>query len=92
MSSELDVEIVDFIDLVNYTLSQDFINKWKYRFNTRFLKEFQGKIFKALKDKKPLKKSSVYNHLVKKLKYSTEQVDNFFEAIDISIYRPLISG
>lgn len=91
MTSELDIEIVDFIDLVNYTLSQEFINKWRFRFHSRFLKEFQEKIFKALKDKKPIKKTSIFNHLVKKLKYSPEQVENFFEAIDISIYYPLIS-
>lgn len=89
--SEVDIEIIEFIDLMNFTLSPEFVEKWKYRFNQKFIKEFQGKIFKALKDKKPIKRTSITNHFLKKLKYSQEQIDNFFEAIDISIYYPLVS-
>ena len=38
------------------------------------------------------KVETLYNYLTKKCKYSPEQVDNFFNAIDISIYSPLIQG
>jgi hypothetical protein len=90
--TSFDTDIVEFIDLINFTLSDDFINKWKYRFSIKFIKEFQGKIIKSLKDRKPVKIDSLAKHLIKKCGYSSEQVKNFFEAIDISIYHPLILG
>jgi hypothetical protein len=87
-----DIDIVDFIDLINFTLSEEFIDKWKYRFSSRFLKEFQSKVIKSLKDRKPIKIESLYKHLSKKCGYSPEQVKNFLEAIDVNIYHPLILG
>jgi len=90
--SNIDIEIVEFIDLINYTLSQEFIDKWKYRFSPKFLKEFQLKVIKSLKDRKPIKIESLFKHLSKKCGYSPEQVKNFFEAIDIAIYHPLVLG
>lgn len=90
--SNIDTDIVDFIDLINYTLSEEFIDKWKYRFSNKFLKEFQNKVIKSLKDRKPIKIDSLYRHLSKKCGYSEEQVKNFFDAVDISIYHPLVLG
>lgn len=90
--SNIDIEIVDFIDLVNFTLSEEFIDKWKFRFSIKFLKEFQGKVIKSLKDRKPIKIESLYKHLSNKCGYSQAQVKNFFDAIDIGIYHPLILG
>lgn len=92
MDDNLDTQIVDFIDLVNYTLKDEFIDKWKFRFSSKFLKEFQIKVLNALKDRKPIKVNSLFNHLTNKCGYSREQVINFFEAIDIEIYHPLIMG
>lgn len=90
--SNIDVDIVDFIDLINFTLSEEFIEKWRFRFSGRFIKEFQNKVIKSLKDRKPIKLESLTKHLSKKCGYSIDQVNNFFEAIDISIYHPLILG
>lgn len=90
--NNVDADIVDFIDLINFTLSDEFIEKWKYRFSSRFIKEFQNKVIKSLKDRKPIKLESLTKHLSKKCGYSMEQVKNFFDAIDISIYHPLILG
>lgn len=90
--SNIDTDIVDFIDLINYTLSEEFIDKWKYRFSNKFLKEFQNKVIKSLKDRKPIKIDSLYRHLSKKCGYSEEQVKNFFDAVDIAIYHPLVLG
>ena len=90
--SNIDTDIVDFIDLVNYTLSEDFIDKWKFRFSNKFLKEFQNKIIKSLKDRKPIKIDSLFRYLSKKCGYSEEQVRNFFDAVDIGIYHPLVLG
>jgi hypothetical protein len=85
--TSFDTDIVEFIDLINFTLSDDFINKWKYRFSIKFIKEFQGKIIKSLKDRKPVKIDSLAKHLIKKCGYSSEQVKNFFEAINTSAPR-----
>ena len=90
--SNIDEDIVDFLDLINFTLSDEFTDKWRYRFSLTFLKEFQNKIIKSLKDRKPLKIESLYKHLSKKCGYSPEQVKNFFDAIDINIYHPLVLG
>ena len=90
--SNLDIEFVDFIDLLNVTLSNDFISKWKHRYSERFIKHFQLKILSSLTTNKPIKIDSLYIYLTKKCKYSREQVINFFNSVDISIYRPLIQG
>lgn len=90
--SNIDEDIVDFLDLINFTLSDEFLDKWRYRFSIKFLKEFQTKVIKSLKDRKPLKLESLFKHLSKKCGYSPEQVRNFFEAIDISVYHPLVLG
>jgi hypothetical protein len=90
--TNLDIDIVDFLDLINFTLSDEFAEKWKFRFSIKFIKEFQGKVIKSLKDRKPIKLESITKHLSKKCGYSIEQVKNFFDAIDIEIYHPLILG
>ena len=90
--TNIDIDFVDFIDLINFTLSEEFIEKWKFRFSSKFIKEFQSKIIKSLKDRKPIKLESLFKHLSKKCGYSGEQVKNFFDAIDISIYHPMIFG
>jgi hypothetical protein len=92
MFESTDIEFIDFIDLINNTLSNNFIEKWRYRFSEKFLKHFQIKILNSLTKRKVLKIDTLYNYLTKKCKYSPEQVDNFFSAIDISIYSPLIQG
>ena len=71
MYTNNDIEFIDFIDLINTTLSNEFIEKWRHNITQ-------------------LSEHSLYNYLTKKCKYSPEQVDNFFEAIDIELYRPLI--
>ena len=90
--SDIDIDIVDFIDLINFTLSEEFISRWRFRFSPKFLKEFQSKIIKSLKDRKPIKIDSLFRHLSKKCGYSSEQIKNFFEAVDIGIYHPLVLG
>tara|TARA_R110000737_G_scaffold144011_4_gene174342 strand:+ start:292 stop:588 length:297 start_codon:yes stop_codon:yes gene_type:complete len=92
MYSNSDIEFIDFIDLINVTLSNDFIDKWRHRFSEKFVKHFQIKVLSSLTKRKILKKESLFNYLTKKCKYSGEQVDNFFKAVDIDIYYPLIQG
>tara|TARA_Y100001963_G_C6588490_1_gene356843 strand:+ start:390 stop:683 length:294 start_codon:yes stop_codon:yes gene_type:complete len=91
-TDNIDVEIIDFLDLVNTTLSPDFIERWKYRYSEKFVKLFQLKILESMSSNKPLKLKNLYIYLTKKCKYSPEQVTDFFDQIDISIYYPLVQG
>jgi len=74
-----DIDLIDFMDLVNFTLHKDFVEKWRYKFSEKFIKHFQLRIL-----------SSLFNFMTKKCRYSEEQVENFFTSVDISIYYPLI--
>ena len=85
-----DIDFIDFMDLINFTLHKDFVDKWRHKYSEKFIKHFQMKILESLNKQKILKLSSLYNYLTKKCRYSQEQVDNFFESIDIHIYYPLI--
>jgi hypothetical protein len=85
-----DIDLIDFMDLINFTLHKDFMNKWRFKYSEKFIKHFQLKLLESLTKQKILKLSSLYNYLTKKCRYSTEQVDNFFNTIDISLYYPLI--
>ena len=87
---DTDIELVDFMDLINYTLHKDFVEKWRYKYSEKFIKHFQIKILESLNKQKIIKLSSLFNYLTKKCRYSPEQVENFFVSIDISIYYPLI--
>ena len=92
MQSNTDIEIIDFIDLLNHTLSKEFVELWKYKYSERFLKQFQIKILQALSNQKPLKIDTLYTYLTKKCKYSKIQVLNFFDSINILSYYPFIIG
>ena len=83
-------DFIDFIDIVNFTLDTSFVEKWRYKYSEKFIVSFQMRVLKALSDRKPIKKESLTNYFIKKLKYSNEQIINFYESIDISLYYPLI--
>jgi len=88
--NNVDIELIELLDLLDYTFSESFVEKWRYRFSTKFIKNFQLRLLKSLDEKKPIKQKSLYIYLTKKCKYAEEQVEDFFDAIDISIYYPLI--
>ena len=90
--SNIDIQIIDFLDLINETLSYSFIEKWRYKYSEKFIKHFQFKLLDSINKQKPIKKEMLYNYLTKKCKYSDEQVINFFNSIDIDIYKPFIYG
>lgn len=85
-------ELIDFIDLINYTLSNKFTEKWEYKFNAKFIEIFKLRLLKAFTESKPIKLKTLYNIYFTKHKYSKEQIINFFESIDIELYSPLIRG
>ena len=91
-TTNTDVDLIDFIDLINTTLSPLFIEKWKYRYSEKFIKIFQVKVLDSMTNRKPLKISNLYNYLTKKCKYAPEQVEDFFKEIEIDLYYPLIQG
>ena len=83
-------EIIDFLDLINETLSFHFVDKWRFRFGERFIKLFQFKILEYLDKNKRIKKSTLKNYLIKKGKYREELIEDFFKEIDIELYKPFI--
>ena len=61
-----DIDLIDFMDLVNHTLHQDFVEKWRHKYSKKFIKHFQLKILESLTKQKVIKLSSLYNYLTKK--------------------------
>lgn len=86
----VDIELIDFLDLIDWSLSTNFIEKWKFKYSSKFLKKFQFKLLEGLSKRKRIKKSTLFTYLSKTSGYNPEQVESFFEAIEIDIYRPLI--
>ena len=84
--------LYEFTELLDYTLSTEFVKRWKSKYSIKFIKLFQARLIKAMSDRRPLKITTLYTFMTKKCNYSKEQVINFFDSIDISIYAPLISG
>lgn len=88
--SNLDENIIDFLDLINFTLSNEFSEKWGHRFSPQFIKLFQIKMLQCVDGGKTIKRSTLFTYFTKRCKYSEEQVNNFFKAIDIDLYYPLV--
>lgn len=84
--------LYEFTELLDFTLSNNFIERWKNKYSIKFIKLFQTRLIKSMSDRKPLKMNTLYIFLTKKCDYSRDQVLNFFDSIDIDIYNPLISG
>ena len=51
MTENIDENIVDFLDLINFTLSNKFEEKWKHRFSSPFIKLFQLKLLERCRVK-----------------------------------------
>lgn len=85
-----DDNIIDFIDLINFTLSNKFADKWRHKFSPAFIKLFQFKVLKCMEERKTIKKSTMFTYFTKRCKYSPDQVNTFFKDIDVDIYHPLI--
>jgi len=85
-----DVELIDLIDLINFTLSNNFIEKWRFIYSTKFIKIFQLKLLHILSKQKPIKVETLKSYFIKKYKYKDEQIVKFFKDIDISLYKPII--
>ena len=84
--------ILDFLDLISYTLSDKFTEKWRFRFSEKLIRHFQTRLLKSLNDRKPIKIDTLYLFLTKKCTYSKETILHLFSSIDIELYRPLVTG
>ena len=84
--------LFEFTELLDFTLSNEFINKWKDKYSTKFIKLFQTRLIKCLSDRRCLKLSTLYTFLTVKCNYSRDQVLNFFHSVDIEVYSPIVVG
>lgn len=92
MNYDENTEIIDFMDLIEFTLSNNFLEKWRFKYSEKFIKHFQLKLLEYLTKNKPIKLNTLYIFLTRKCKYSSDQVHNFFNSIEIDLYRPFIAG
>lgn len=84
------IEIFEFIDQIKYILSREFLEKWKSKYSSHFIKIFQERICQAMTNQKPIKKSSLVSTLTKKHRYNERLVEDFLLDIDLTLYYPLV--
>ena len=88
----LEEDLVEIIDLLNFTFSSDFTDKWSFKYGKRLPSLFQIKLLKSLDSRKPLKMKIVHKFLTIDSGFNKEVVESFLEDIDYEIYSPIISG
>ena len=88
----LEEDLVEIIDLLNFTFSSDFTDKWSFKYGKRLPSLFQIKLLKSLDTRKPLKLKIVQKFLTVDSGFNKGVVESFLEDIDYEIYRPIISG
>ena len=92
MSLNLDdkMELEEFLEQVNYALSLEFKEKWRHRYSESFINIFQSQLITAFQDQKPIKISQLETTFSKKYGYDISLVRDFFRAIDITLYYPIV--
>lgn len=90
LNEDLKVDIIEFMEQIDYCLSHEFKEKYRHKYGTHFVELFQSKILQSIKTKKPLKKEVLVNSIVERKKYNRTSVEMFFNEIDIELYYPLI--
>ena len=88
--NNIDTELIDLMELIEFTMSIDFLDKWKMKYGERIIRLFQIKILDSLKKQKPIKLDSIYKFLVLDSGFSRELVTNFLNDIDYELYSPII--
>jgi hypothetical protein len=88
----IDTELIDLMELIEFTMSIDFLDKWKMKYGERIIRLFQIKILDSLKKQKPIKIDSIIKFLVLDSGFSNELVTNFLKDIDYELYNPIILG
>jgi hypothetical protein len=90
--STLEEDLVEIIDLLNFTFSSNFVDKWSFKYGKRLPSLFQLRLLKSLDTRKPLKLQTVYKFLVVDSGFNEEVVKSYLEDIDYEIYSPIIKG
>ena len=90
--SNLEQDLVETIDLLNFTFSSDFVDKWSFKYGKRLPSLLQIRLLKSLDTRKPLKIQTVYKFLVIDSGLNDEVIKSFLEDIDYEIYYPIIRG
>ena len=90
--NNIETELIDLMELIEFTMSIDFLDKWRMKYGERIIRLFQIKILDSLKKQKPIKLDSIYKFLVLDSGFSRELVTNFLNDIDYELYSPIILG
>jgi hypothetical protein len=90
--NSLEEDLVEIIDLLNFTFSVDFLDKWSYKYGKRLPRLFQIRVLKSLDGRKPLKIQTVYKFLVVDSGFNYNVVESFLEDIEYELYYPIILG
>lgn len=88
----IDTELIDLMELIEFTMSIDFLDRWKMKYGERLIRLFQIKILDSLKKQKPLKLNSLCKFLIIDSGFNQEIVINFLNDIDSELYYPMILG
>lgn len=88
--SELHIETGEFFEQLTYGLSLRFKETWRHKYGTHLIDSFQEALLRALETQRPIKKEQFVDRMVKKNKYNENVVLDFFNDIDIGLYRPII--
>jgi len=90
--STLEEDLVEIIDLLNFTFSSKFVDKWSFKYGKRLPSLYQIRLLKSLDTRKPLKMQTLYKFLVVDSGFNKEVIESFLEDVDYEIYFPIIKG
>jgi hypothetical protein len=90
--STLEEDLVETIDLLNFTFSSKFVDKWSFKYGKRLPSLYQLRLLKSLDTRKPLKLQTVYKFLVVDSGFNEEVIKSFLNDIDYGVYFPIIKG
>jgi putative hemolysin len=92
MSLNLDdkMELEEFLEQVSYALSLEFREKWRHRYSESFINIFQDMLIQSFNNQKRIKMSVMESQFCRKYGYDLSHVRDFFRAIDITLYYPII--
>lgn len=87
-----ETELIDMMDLVDFTFSSDFVEKWGFKYGKRLPRLFQFRIMKSLSSHKFIKMTGIHKYLSTDSGFSSDIVNNFLNDIDYELYFPILVG
>ena len=88
----LEQDLVEVIDLLSFTFSSSFVDRWGFKYGKRLPSLLQMRLLKCLDVRKPLKLQVLNKFLVVDSGFSQEVVESFLKDIDYTVYSPIIQG